>query len=315
MRPVDPESSRGTGEARAYRASRGRCPVPRLLSGSTGRESPDTLQLRVQPFALAALPVVAKGRGGGRDAVEHFGHAAAGFCAQYARSAATDAALPTDGAHRSQQSGPRAISWQSSLNVHGASSFGARTLQPASRTTSESRRRKFIGSAERRLSYTPAMPLSEVQHQPRAVDALKSALTSGSVHHAWLLHGPEGVGKELAAVCFAQALTCPEKPMEGCGVCSSCKRVKGRNHPDVTWVMPEDEQVQRGLAGRSDFDHTPSRDIRVEQVRALGERLSFRPLEAKHKVALLVNAHAMNAQAQNALLKTLEEPPRDTVLC
>ncbi len=158
------------------------------------------------------------------------------------------------------------------------------------------------------------MPLSEVQHQPRAVEALKSALSSGSVHHAWLLHGPEGVGKELAAVCFAQALTCPEKPMEGCGVCSSCKRVKGRNHPDVTWVMPEDEQVQRGLAGRSDFDHTPSRDIRVEQIRALGERLSFRPLEAKHKVALLVNAHAMNAQAQNALLKTLEEPPRDTIL-
>ncbi len=158
------------------------------------------------------------------------------------------------------------------------------------------------------------MPLSEVQHQPRAVDALKAALKSGSVHHAWLMHGPEGVGKELAALTFAQALTCPEKPMEGCGVCSSCKRVKGRNHPDVTWVMPEDEQVQRGLAGRSDFDHTPSRDIRVEQIRSLGERLSFRPLEAKHKVALLVNAHAMNAQAQNALLKTLEEPPRDTIL-
>jgi DNA polymerase III subunit delta' len=164
------------------------------------------------------------------------------------------------------------------------------------------------------LSYTRAMPLSEVQHQPRAVEALKSALKSGSVHHAWLLHGPDGVGKELAGICFAQALTCPEKPMVGCGVCSSCKRVKGRNHPDVTWVLPEDEQVQRGLAGRSDFDHTPSRDIRIEQVRALGERLSFRPLEAKHKVALLVNAHAMNASAQNALLKTLEEPPRDTIL-
>jgi len=158
------------------------------------------------------------------------------------------------------------------------------------------------------------MPLSEVQHQPRAMESLKSALGKGVVHHAWLFHGPEGVGKELAALAFAQALTCPEKPMEGCGTCSSCKRVKGRNHPDVTWVMPEDEQVQRGLAGRSDFDHTPSRDIRIEQIRSLGERLSFRPLEAKHKVALLVNAHAMNPPAQNALLKTLEEPPRDTIL-
>ena len=158
------------------------------------------------------------------------------------------------------------------------------------------------------------MPLSEVQHQPRAVEALKAALKSGHVHHAWLLHGPDGVGKELAAVSFAQALTCPVKPNEGCGECSSCRRVAGRNHPDVTWVMPEDEQVQRGLAGRSDFDHTPSRDIRIEQVRALGERLSFRPLEARNKVALLINAHALNPPAQNALLKTLEEPPRATVL-
>jgi DNA polymerase-3 subunit delta' len=67
-------------------------------------------------------------------------------------------------------------------------------------------------------------------------------------------------------------------------------------------------------AGRSDFSATPSRDIRIEQVRRLQERLAFRALEAKHKVALLITAHAMNQPAQNALLKTLEEPPRDTVL-
>ncbi len=153
-----------------------------------------------------------------------------------------------------------------------------------------------------------------LQGQPRAVASLKAALERQQIAHAWLFEGPEGVGKELAALLFAQALTCPKQPMVGCGECSSCKRVERRNHPDVTWVLPEDEQVQRGWAGRSDFDHTPSRDIRVEQVRALQERLSFRALEAKHKVALLTPAHAMNPQAQNALLKTLEEPPRDTVL-
>jgi hypothetical protein len=78
--------------------------------------------------------------------------------------------------------------------------------------------------------------------------------------------------------------------------------------------MPEAEQVERGISGRSDFSATPSRDIRIEQIRKLQERLSFRALEARHKVALLVTAHAMNQPAQNALLKTLEEPPRDTVL-
>lgn len=158
------------------------------------------------------------------------------------------------------------------------------------------------------------MPLSEVEGQPRAIDALEKALASKAIHHAWLFHGPDGVGKELAARALAQALTCREKPYEGCGTCSSCKRVVTRNHPDVTWIMPEDELVRRGLAGRSDFDHVPSRDIRIEQIRKLQERLAFRALEAPHKVALIISAHAMNVPAQNALLKTLEEPPRDTFL-
>ncbi len=158
------------------------------------------------------------------------------------------------------------------------------------------------------------MSLHDVQGQPRAVDALRAALSKQQVHHAWLFQGPEGVGKELTAAGFAQALVCPEKPFEGCGKCSTCTRVLKRNYPDVTWVLPEAEQVERGIAGRSDFTNTPSRDIRIEQVRKLQERLAFRALESQYKVALLVTAHAMNQNAQNALLKTLEEPPKDTVL-
>ena len=158
------------------------------------------------------------------------------------------------------------------------------------------------------------MSLSQVEGQARAIEPLKRALASKAVHHAWLFQGPDGVGKELAAVGLAQALTCPEAPFEGCGACSSCLRVAKRNHPDVTWLMPEDELVNRGLAGRSDFTHVPSRDIRIEQIRKLQERLAFRSLEARYKVALIVTAHAMNPPAQNALLKTLEEPPKDTVL-
>ncbi|MGV3624286.1 MAG: DNA polymerase III subunit delta' [Archangium sp.] len=158
------------------------------------------------------------------------------------------------------------------------------------------------------------MSLEEVKGQPRAVEALRAALAKQQVHHAWLFQGPDGVGKELTAASLAQALVCPEKPFEGCGVCSACKRVTNRNHPDVTWLMPEAEQVERGISGRSDFTNTPSRDIRIEQIRKLQERLAFRALESKYKVALLVTAHAMNQNAQNALLKTLEEPPKDTVL-
>ncbi len=158
------------------------------------------------------------------------------------------------------------------------------------------------------------MSLDAVKCQDRAIAALEAGLSRGQVHHAWLFTGPDGVGKELAAIGLAQALTCPEKPNVGCGSCASCRRVEKRNHPDVTVLMPEDELVKRGLAGRSDFDHTPSRDIRIEQIRQLQERLAFRALEGKAKIAILITAHAMNPPAQNALLKTLEEPPKGTVL-
>ncbi|MGA9522989.1 MAG: DNA polymerase III subunit delta' [Myxococcaceae bacterium] len=158
------------------------------------------------------------------------------------------------------------------------------------------------------------MTLAAVQGQPRAVDALSAALRSGAIHHAWLFAGPEGVGKELTAIAFAQALMCPERPGEGCGDCATCGRVARRNHPDVVWLMPEDEQVSRGIAGRSDFTGTPSREIKVEQIRGLQERLSFRALEGERKIAIVASAHKMNTAAQNAFLKTLEEPPSGTVL-
>ncbi len=158
------------------------------------------------------------------------------------------------------------------------------------------------------------MTLSAVQGQTRAIDTLKAALRSSSIQHAYLFSGPDGVGKELAAYGFAQALLCEARPLEGCGECSVCLRVAKRNHPDVTLIMPEDEQVSRGIAGRSDFEGTPSREIRVDQVRRLQERLQLRPLEAKRKLAMVASAHQLNQQAQNAFLKTLEEPPPETVL-
>ncbi|MFP2908824.1 DNA polymerase III subunit delta' [Pyxidicoccus sp. 3LFB2] len=158
------------------------------------------------------------------------------------------------------------------------------------------------------------MTLASVLGQPRAIDSLQAALRGGAVHHAYLFAGPEGVGKELAAVGLAQALTCPEQPDVGCGTCASCVRIDKGLHPDVTWVMPDEERVSRGLAGRSDFSGTPSRELRVEQIRGLQERLALRGLESKRKVAIIVSAQTMNVQAQNAFLKTLEEPPSETTL-
>lgn len=158
------------------------------------------------------------------------------------------------------------------------------------------------------------MTLDSVQGQPKAVESLRAALRNGAIHHAYLFAGPEGVGKELTALAFTQALFCETAPGEGCGQCSACGRVARGNHPDLSWLVSEDGQIQRKLAARSDFTHTPSGQIRVEQIRKLQERLSFRPLEASRRVVLVVDAHLMNEAAQNAFLKTLEEPPVGTVI-
>jgi len=158
------------------------------------------------------------------------------------------------------------------------------------------------------------MTLAAVFGQQRAVDALRSALKTSAIHHAYVFGGPEGVGKELCAIGFAQGLLCREKPSEGCGECSTCTRILRRSHPDVTWILPQEEMIARGLASRSEFSNTPSRDIRVDQIRMLQERLALRPLEGSRKIAIIASADQMNAQAQNAFLKTLEEPPPGSVL-
>ncbi len=158
------------------------------------------------------------------------------------------------------------------------------------------------------------MSFTSILGQERAVASLRAALARGQLHHAYLFGGPEGIGKELTARTLAQAANCERASGDACGQCSACRRIADRNHPDMIWVLPEAEQIARGWAGRADFSGTPSRDIRIAQIRALQERLSFRPLEARTRFIFICGAEAMNPQAQNALLKTLEEPPPATVL-
>src|SRR5688500_1138562 len=108
------------------------------------------------------------------------------------------------------------------------------------------------------------MTLAAVQGQPRAVQVLEAALAHRTLHHAYLFVGAEGVGKELAAKAFAQALLCADAPFRGCGRCGSCERVVRDRHPDLALLAPEETLVARGLMARADLAGTPSRIIRVE---------------------------------------------------
>jgi DNA polymerase-3 subunit delta' len=128
---------------------------------------------------------------------------------------------------------------------------------------------------------------AEIIGQKMAVSMLKRALEQGA-SHAYLFHGPPGVGKSEAAVAFAAGLACPER---GCGECTNCQRVLSGVHPDVEVVAPEGNYIVK------------------EQILNINLHAVYRPYEACAKVYVLVQAESFNEAAANAFLKTLEEPP------
>ena len=144
---------------------------------------------------------------------------------------------------------------------------------------------------------------SDLAGQERAVSTLRRAIAEDRLHHAFLFHGPEGIGKKTAARLFAQVLQCASAAGP-CGVCSACRRIAASTHPDVLEVGLEVSES----TGR------PRQEIVIEQVRGLGRFLAFRPLEGRRRIAIVDPADRMNPAAANAFLKTLEEPPGASVI-
>ncbi len=130
-----------------------------------------------------------------------------------------------------------------------------------------------------------------------AVAHLARALEHGRVRHAYLFTGPRGVGKTTLARAFAAALNCTGKPRP-CGKCRACTLTLKGAHPDLTTVEPERE----GGA------------VKIDQVRGLQQMLALRPYEARYRVAILRRFDQARPVAQDALLKTLEEPAPNAVL-
>jgi DNA polymerase-3 subunit delta' len=147
-----------------------------------------------------------------------------------------------------------------------------------------------------------------------------SAALTGSRGHALLVHGAPGVGARAFAFTLAQAWLCEDRAPERaapCGRCGSCRLVQSRVHPDLTVLLPE--TLRRELDwplpdDKPDSERKPSRQIRVDDVRLLIERSTRTSARGRGKVLLLHPAEAVNAQAANALLKTLEEPAPGTRL-
>jgi DNA polymerase III subunit delta' len=153
--------------------------------------------------------------------------------------------------------------------------------------------------------------------QQRALDTLQSAVRSGRLHHAWIFHGPAGVGKFTTAAAFARVLLCPDarRDMSGqvaaCGRCESCRLAEAGTHPDLHVVVKE---LARFSEDRSTRDRKLTQ-LPVDVLRtALLEPVTRTAAMRHGKVFIVDEAELINETGQNLLLKTLEEPPADTYL-
>ena len=139
---------------------------------------------------------------------------------------------------------------------------------------------------------------------------LKKSIQANQVSHAYIFDGAKGVGKKTVANFFAAALLCEDSAHAPCGKCKSCKLNQYKNHPDVNVLSLGGEN---GLSNK--VHHTKaSKSISVEAVREAKRDIYIKPFYGKRKVYLIYDADKLTAQAQNSLLKVLEEPPRYCVL-
>lgn len=155
------------------------------------------------------------------------------------------------------------------------------------------------------------MPFRHLLGHRATLMLISRALQAGTLPPSLILAGPEGVGKRLAAIGIAQALNClsplrpapwpdggePLLPLDACGECSPCRRIPRGMHPDVTLIEPGD-----------------TGSIKIEPVREEIRKTGYKPFEGKRRVVVFDDADALTSDAQDALLKTLEEPPAGSVL-
>ncbi|MCX6764395.1 MAG: DNA polymerase III subunit delta' [Candidatus Nealsonbacteria bacterium] len=129
---------------------------------------------------------------------------------------------------------------------------------------------------------------------------LKNSAEYGKVSHAYLFFGPERVGKKTIAFEFIKLLNCQEKNFKNkpCEKCQSCKDLERKSHPDFILIEPQPEK----------------KEIEIAQIKNLTWQLSLKKYYSPFKAAIIDSAHLMNQEAQNCLLKTLEEPKGQAII-
>src|SRR5256885_14539635 len=150
------------------------------------------------------------------------------------------------------------------------------------------------------------MAFSNLSEQQDPIQLLQRSLERGRLGHAYLFGGSDLAELEKIARTLAKAVNCqapPRRssaglPLDCCDRCESCRKIEALNHPDISWIRPESK----------------SRVITIEQMRDLMQTVHLKPTVAAFKFGMIVAADRLNVQAANAFLKTLEEPPANSVL-
>ncbi len=143
------------------------------------------------------------------------------------------------------------------------------------------------------------MSFAEIVGQEDAKKLLKNAVMSGNHSHAYILSGEKGSGKMMLAEAFATMLQCENPSDDACMECHSCKQSLSRNNPDIIYVTREEGKANIGV------------DVVREKI---VNDVDIKPYSNKYKIYIVDEAERMNQQAQNAILKTIEEPPEYAII-
>ncbi|MCR5098481.1 MAG: DNA polymerase III subunit delta' [Lachnospiraceae bacterium] len=138
------------------------------------------------------------------------------------------------------------------------------------------------------------MRFCDIIGQNEIKEHLQKAISGGKVSHAYIINGEKGMGKRMMAQAFVQTLFCEKHGVDACEECPECGKVSRRNHPDVIYIQPEPEKKNIGID-----------DIRQQLV----SDVYIRPYSREIKVYIIPDADLLNPSCQNAILKTIEEPP------
>ena len=141
------------------------------------------------------------------------------------------------------------------------------------------------------------MSFRDIKGRDSALETLKANVKSGRIFSGYIFTGADASAMLLAAKNFAKAVNCPAEKEDPCQSCASCRKINSQNHPDVFLIEP---------AGASS-------SVGIDRIRAVIRQANLKPYEGKKKVFIINEAHSMNQASSNAFLKTLEEPPLDTV--